>query len=106
MEIKAKCKFDYQSVKDTYFMMVCGKKNPKKCFLGLIIFIAIASALLAGLMVLNWMLDEGISVDSIEGLLWSAFIILFFCFAYFIAPKLQFKMLKNMQNMANCLLNP
>ncbi len=96
MEIRAKCKYDFDSVKALIHLTMFKKTNPKKRLM----FWTVAFAILFGIIILEMVV---FGVDSIllvllgVEIIW--LIVLYFC--YFFIPKIQYKSLSIMKNIEN-----
>lgn len=96
MEIKAKCVFDYKSMKALTFSTMYKRIPPKIAFN----FTNITAVLLA-LLVLNMMLCFGIDTQSVYLLVLPAVIFLLNSYLYLIFPKIQYAALHQMKNVVN-----
>ncbi len=96
MEIRAKCKYDFDSVKALTHLAMFKKANPKKRMM----FWIVAFAILFGIIILEMVV---LGVDSILFVLLGAGIIwlMLLCFFYFLVPKIQYKSLSKMKNIEN-----
>lgn len=95
MEINAKCRFDYESVKALTHVTVYKKKNPQKAF----IVRNICSAILVLLILVGMCL--GVDTTPIVLLMVAAVIIALNCFLHFGIARIQFKALHKMKNLEN-----
>ena len=95
MEIRAKCKYDFDSVKALTHLSLYKKANPKKRFLTW----SIVSAILAGIIVLETIIFS----DAVLIELLSAIIVLFLleCYLYFLLPKIRYNALAKMKDTEN-----
>ena len=96
MEIKARCKYDFESVRALAHLTMFKKANPKKRLM----FWTGAFALLFGIIVLEIIL---FGVDTILLVLLGLVIIwlLVLYFWYFFIPKIQYKSLSKMKDIQN-----
>ena len=96
MEIKAKCKYDLDSVKALTYLTMYKKSDPRKR----LIFWSTAFAILFIIIILEII---AFGFDTILAVLLGAeiFGLLLIYFSYFIIPKIQYKSLAKMQNVEN-----
>ncbi len=96
MEIKAKCKFDFDSIRALTHLTMFKKANPKKR----LIFWSVAFAILFVVIILEII---AFNMDSILLVLLGAEMLWFMlmCFWYFIIPKIQYKALAKMKDAEN-----
>lgn len=96
MEIKAKCKYDYEACKAVAYISSYRKSEPKKTIIVRFIFVAVIMALDIYLMNVS----ES-SFVNILYLLCGAFIILLDLFMYFVMPTVQYKSMSKMKELEN-----
>lgn len=96
MKIKAKCKFDFDSIKALTHLTMFKKANPKKR----LIFWSVAFAILFGIIILEMVV---FGMDLILLVLLGVEIIwlMLLYFWYFIVPRIQYKALAKMKNAEN-----
>ncbi|MBR4863939.1 MAG: YcxB family protein [Oscillospiraceae bacterium] len=96
MEIKAKCKYDFDSVKALTHLTMYKKADPKKR----LIFWSAAFLILSIIIILEIV---AFSMDTILLILLGVNILFLFLifFWYFIIPRIQYKSLAKMQNVEN-----
>ena len=96
MEIRAKCKYDFDSVKALAHLTMFKKANPKKRMM----FWTVAFAILFGTIILEMVV---FSVDLLLLVLLGVEIIwlIVLCFLYFFMPKIQYKSLSKMKDIEN-----
>ena len=96
MEIKAKCKYDFDSVKALSRLTMFKKENPIKRMK----LWSVAFAILSGIIILEMVV---FGVDSILFVLLGVEIIwlMALCFWYFFIPKIQYKSLSKMKDIEN-----
>ncbi len=95
MEIKAKCKFDFESIKALTHLSLFKKANPKKRFLTW----SIISTILAVIIVLEMIIFSDAML--IELLCVAIVLFLFECYLYFLLPKIRYKALTKMKGAEN-----
>ncbi len=95
MEIRAKCKFDFDSIKALTHLSLFKKANPKKRF----ITWSIVSAALAIVIVLEMLIFS--DTDLVELLCVDIVLVLLECYLYFLLPKIRYKALAKMKNTQN-----
>ena len=95
MEIKAKCKFDFESIKALTHLSLFKRANPKKRFLTW----SIISTLLVVIIVLEMIIFSDTTL--IELLCVAVVLFLFECYLYFLLPKVRYKALAKMKNAEN-----
>ena len=96
MEIKAKCKFDFDSIRALTHLTMFKKANPKKR----LIFWSVAFAILVVVIILEIIafgMDLILLVLLGVEMLW----LMLMCFWYFIIPKTQYKSLAKMKETEN-----
>ena len=96
MEIKAKCKFDFDSIRALTHLTMFKKANPKKR----LIFWSVAFAILFVVIILEIIafgMDLILLVLLGVEMLW----LMMMCFWYFIIPKIQYKSLAKMKETEN-----
>ena len=96
MEIKAKCKFDFDSIRALTHLTMFKKANPKKR----LIFWSVAFAILVVVIILEIIafgMDLILLVLFGVEMLW----LMLMCFWYFIIPKTQYKSLAKMKETEN-----
>ena len=96
MEIKAKCKFDFDSIRALTHLTMFKKANPKKR----LIFWSVAFAILFIVIILEIIafgMDLILLVLLGVEMLW----LMLMCFWYFIIPKIQYKSLAKMKEIEN-----
>lgn len=95
MEIRAKCKYDYDSVKALTHLSLFKKANPKKRFLTW----SIISAILVVIIIFEMIVFS----DAMLVELLCVVIILFLleCYLYFLLPKIRYKALAKMKEVEN-----
>ena len=95
MEIKAKCKFDFDSIRALTHLSLFKKANPKKRFLTW----SIISAILVVIIIFEMIVFS----DAMLVELLCVVIILFLleCYLYFIIPKIRYKALAKMKEVEN-----
>ena len=96
MEIKAKCKFDFDSIRALTHLTMFKKANPKKR----LIFWSVAFAILVVVIILEIIafgMDLILLVLLGVEILW----LVLMCFWYFIIPKTQYKSLAKMKETEN-----
>lgn len=102
MEIRAKCKFDFESIRALTYLSLFKKANPKKSFLTF----SIISGVLAVIIILEMiifsdaMLTELLCVAVIL-LLVAVILLLLECYLYFLLPKIRYKALAKMKDAEN-----
>ena len=96
MEIKAKCVFDYESMKALTYVSTYKRKNPRKSF----VFTNIWCVVLVLLLMIEMMFFD-VDIQLVVLLVVAAILVVVNCFMYCISPKIQFKALHNLQNMEN-----
>lgn len=96
MEIYAKCKFDYESVKAISYASMYRRVKPKTAFITMLIMCAIVFVLevYSGI---SW----GIEAISFRLLLVTIVLVGLSCFMYLGFPKMQYKALGKMKNVEN-----
>ena len=95
MEIKASCKFDYDSIRALTHLWSFKKVNPKKSFLTWSIITAILACVIIAEMIF-------FSDAMLIQLLCLAFgLFLFECYLYFLLPKIRYKALAKMKETEN-----
>lgn len=96
MEIRAKCKFDFDSVKALAHLTMFKRANPKKR----LIFLSFAFAILFGIIILEMVIFD---VDSILLVLLGVDIVWLtvLYFWYFFIPKIKYKSLSKMKDIEN-----
>ncbi len=96
MEIKAKCKFDFDSIRASTHLTMFKKANPKKR----LVFWSVAFSILFVVIILE---NIAFGMDSILLVLLGVEILWFMlmCFWYFIIPKIQYKALAKMKDAEN-----
>lgn len=91
MEIKAKCKLDYDACKALAHLNIFRKANPKKGFKVWIIFtVIIALVNLGSILIFH-------DTEFLELLFWVIVLFLLQCFIYFVIPKISYRNLVKMQ---------
>ncbi len=95
MEIKAKCKFDFESIKALTHLSLFKKASPKKRFLTW----SIISTILAVIIVLEMIIFSDPML--IEVLLVAIVLFLFECYLYFLLPKIRYKAVAKMKDAEN-----
>jgi len=95
MEIKAMCKFDFESIRALTHLSLFKKANPKKMFLTWSIVLTILAVIIA--------LEMIIFPDAmlIELLCVAILVFLLECYLYFLLPKIRYKALARMINTEN-----
>ena len=96
MEIRAKCKYDFDSVKSLAHLTMFKKANPKKR----LIFSTVIFAILFGIIILEMVLfgvDLYLLVLLGVDIAW----LMLFYFLYFFIPKIQYKSLSKMKDIEN-----
>ncbi len=96
MEIKAKCKFDFDSIRALTHLTMFKKANPKKR----LVFWSVAFSILFVVIILEII---AFGMDSILLVLLGVEILWFMlmCFWYFIIPRIQYKSLAKMKDVEN-----
>ena len=94
MEIKAKCKFDLESIRALTHLSLFKKANPKKRFLTW----SIISGILAVIIILEMII---FSDAMLIELLCVAVILFLLCYLYFLLPKIRYKALAKMKDVEN-----
>mgnify|MGYP003291408982 CR=1 FL=1 len=95
MEIRAKCKFDFVSIRALTHLSLFKKANPQKSFFTW----TIISAILAVVIILEMII---FSDTMLIGLLCVAIILfLLECYLYFLLPKIRYNALAKMKNAEN-----
>ena len=95
MEIKAKCKFDFDSIRALTHLSLFKKANPKKRFLTL----SIISAILAVVIIFEMIVFSDAML--IELLCVAGVLFLLECYLYFLLPKIRYKALAKMKDAEN-----
>ena len=95
MEIKAKCKFDFESIKALTRLSLFKKANPKKRFLTWSVILGI----LAVIIVLEMIIFSDAML--IELLCVAIVLFLLECYLYFLLPKIRYKALAKMIDTEN-----
>ena len=95
MEIKAKCKFDFESTRALTHLSLFKKANPKKRFLTW----TIISAILAVIIILEMIIFSDAML--IELLCVAIILFLLECYLYFLLPKIRYKALAKMKDAEN-----
>ena len=95
MEIKAKCKFDFQSIRALTHLSLFKKANPKKRFLTW----SIISGILAVIIILEMIIFSDAML--IELLCVAVILFLLECYLYFLLPKIRYKALAKMKDAEN-----
>lgn len=96
MEIRAKCKYDFDSVKALAHLTMFKKANPKKR----LIFWTVVFAILFGIIILEmviWGADSILLVLLSVEIIW----LMVLYFWYFFIPKIQYKALSKMKDIEN-----
>ena len=95
MEIRAKCKFDFESIRALTHLSLFKKANPKKRFLTW----SIISAILVVIIIFEMIVFS----DAMLVELLCVVIILFLleCYLYFLLPKIRYKALAKMKEVEN-----
>ena len=95
MEIKAKCKFNFDSIKALTHLSLFKKSNPKKRFL--------TWSIISGILAVIVFLEMIIFSDAmpIELLCVAVLLFLFECYLYFLLPKIRYKALAKMKDAEN-----
>lgn len=95
MEIRARCKYDFVSVKALMHLSLFGKHEPKKRFrLWTIIFSALMAIAILGIIFFR---DATFVMLLCAGII----IILLECYLYFLLPKIRYKAMANMKEVEN-----
>lgn len=95
MEIKAKCKLDYDACRALAHLNMFRKANPKKQFMAWVIFTVIfALAMVFAMIIFH-------DVEFLEYLCLLMVCFLLMCFMYFVIPKISFKNMVRMQEAVN-----
>ena len=97
MEIKAKCKYDYDSVKALTHLTMFKKANPKKR----LTFYSVAFAILFAVIILEIVAFDVADTTLFVLLGVEIAVQVLLCFWYFIVPKMQFKSMAKMKNIEN-----
>lgn len=95
MEIKAKCKFDFESIKALTHLSLFKKADPQKSFLTW----SIISTILAVIIVLEMIIFSDAML--IELLCLAIVLFLFECYLYFLLPKIRYKAMAKMKGAEN-----
>ena len=95
MEIKAKCKFDFDSIRALTHLSLFKKANPKKRLLTW----SIISAILAVVIILEMIVFSDAML--IELLCVAGVLFLLECYLYFLLPKIRYKALAKMKDAEN-----
>ena len=95
MEIKAKCKFDFDSIRALTHLSLFKKANPKKRFLTW----SIISAILAVAIIFEMIVFSDAML--IELLCVAGVLFLLECYLYFLLPKIRYKALAKMKDAEN-----
>ena len=95
MEIKAKCKFDFDSIRALTHLSLFKKANPKKRFLTW----SIISAILAVVIIFEIIVFSDAML--IELLCVAGVLFLLECYLYFLLPKIRYKALAKMKDAEN-----
>jgi len=95
MEIKAKCKFDFDSIRALTHLSLFKKANPKKKFLSW----SIISAILAVIIILEMIIFSDAML--IELLCIAGLLFLLECYLYLLLPKIRYKALAKMKDAEN-----
>ena len=95
MEIKAKCKFDFDSIRALTHLSLFKKANPKKRFLTW----SIISAILAVVIIFEMIVFSDAML--IELLCVAGVLFLLECYLYFLLPKIRYKALAKMKDAEN-----
>ncbi len=95
MEIKAKCKFDFESIRALTYLSLFKKANPKKRFLTW----SIISAILAVVIILEMIVFSDAML--IELLCVAGVLFLLESYLYFLLPKIRYKALAKMKDAEN-----
>lgn len=95
MDIRAKCKFDFESIRALTHLSLFKKANPKKRFLTW----SIISATLAVIIILEMIIFS--DAMFIELLCLAIIIFLLECYLYFLLPKITYKALAKMKGAEN-----
>ena len=95
MEIKAKCKFDFDSIRALTHLSLFKKANPKKRFLTW----SIISAILAAVIIFEMIVFSDAML--IELLCVAGVLFLLECYLYFLLPKIRYKALAKMKDAEN-----
>ena len=95
MEIKAKCKFDFESIRALTHLSLFKKANPKKSFL--------TWSIISGILAVIIILEMIIFSDAMLIVLLCVEVILFLlkCYLYFLLPKIRYKALAKMKETEN-----
>jgi ABC-type bacteriocin/lantibiotic exporter with double-glycine peptidase domain len=95
MEIKAKCKFDFESIRALTHLSVFKKANPKKRFL--------TGSIISGILAVIILFEMIIFSDAMLIELLCVAIILFLleCYLYVLLPKIRYKALAKMKETEN-----
>ena len=96
MEIKAKCKYDYEACRAVSYISSYKKSNPKKTIAVRFVFVALIMAL--DIYVMNTAESNFVNILY---LLCGAFIILLDLFMYFVMPSVQYKSMSKMKDIEN-----
>lgn len=95
MQIKAKCKFDFESIRALTHLSLFKKANPKKWFL----IWSIISAILAVVVILEMIVFSDAML--IELLCVAVVLFLLECYLYLLLPKISYKSLAKMKDAEN-----
>ena len=95
LEIKAKCKFDFESIRALTHLSLFKKANPKKRFLTW----SIISGILAVIIILEMIIFSDAML--IELLCVAVILFLLECYLYFLLPKIRYKALAKMKDAEN-----
>ena len=95
VEIRAKCKFDFESIRALTHLSLFKKANPQKRLLTW----SIVSAILAGTIVLEMIIFSDAML--IELLCVAIVLFLLECYLYFLLPKIRYKALAKMKDTEN-----
>ena len=95
MEIRAKCKFDFESIRALIHLSLFKKANPKKRFLTWSIILAILAVIIILEMII---FSDAMLIE------WLCVAIIFFllaCYLFFLLPKIRYKALAKMKDAEN-----
>ena len=95
MEIKAKCKCDFESIRALTHLSLFKKANPKKRFLTW----SIISGILAVIIILEMIIFSDAML--VELLCVAGILFLLECYLYFLLPKIRYKALAKMKDAEN-----
>ena len=95
MEMKAKCVFDYKSIKALTYTTIYKRDNPKAAFY----FLNILTAIM--ILAIIWLMQFSVDSKAISLLILYVFIFLFNCFLYVVFPKVQYRALDKMKGVEN-----